>query len=56
MRKGDLDEAVFAFIKAQMDVFLDMEKMCIRDSVQCPQYETVIPQPQIEVEITNKYF
>ena len=25
MRKGDLDEAVFAFIKAQMDVFLDME-------------------------------
>lgn len=26
MRKQDLDEAVFAFIKSQMEVFLDMEK------------------------------
>ena len=25
MRKADLDEAVFAFIKSQMDVFIDME-------------------------------
>ncbi len=26
IRKADLDDAVFAFIKSQMDVFLDMEK------------------------------
>jgi septal ring factor EnvC (AmiA/AmiB activator) len=26
MRKADLDEAVFSYIRAQMDVFLDMEK------------------------------
>lgn len=26
MRQGDLDEAVFTFIKAQMDVFLDIEQ------------------------------